>query len=207
MPVPMTNRFEQALVFAAQLHREQRRKGTGVPYVSHLLAVAALVIEHGGDEDEAIAALLHDAIEDQGGAKAREEIRRRFGDRVTGIVDGCTDSEIIPKPPGAKENGSTSSTSETHPRRSGASPLPTNSTTRAASSATTATWARTSGNGLRAAGKGRCGTTGPCSMSSCKPAGRRLWQIWNGWSEHSNVLPGRRPGRIGKFPRIPVPIK
>ena len=99
MPVPMTNRFEQALVFAAQLHREQRRKGTGVPYVSHLLAVAALVIEHGGDEDEAIAALLHDAIEDQGGAKAREEIRRRFGDRVTGIVDGCTDSEIIPKPP------------------------------------------------------------------------------------------------------------
>ena len=95
----MTSRFEQALVFAAQLHREQRRKGTGVPYVSHLLAVAALVIEHGGDEDEAIAALLHDAIEDQGGAKAREEIRRRFGDRVTGIVDGCTDSEFFPKPP------------------------------------------------------------------------------------------------------------
>ncbi len=99
MPVPMTNRFEEALVFAAQLHREQRRKGSSVPYVSHLLAVAALVIENGGDEDEAIAALLHDAIEDQGGAKAREEIRRRFGDRVTGIVDGCTDSETIPKPP------------------------------------------------------------------------------------------------------------
>ena len=58
-----------------------------------------LVIEHGGDEDEAIAALLHDAIEDQGGPKAREEIRRRFGDRVTEIVDGCTDSETVPKPP------------------------------------------------------------------------------------------------------------
>ena len=57
-------------MFAAQLHREQRRKGSNVPYVSHLLAVAALVIEHGGDEDEAIAALLHDAIEAQGGAKA-----------------------------------------------------------------------------------------------------------------------------------------
>ena len=95
----MTSRFEQALVFAAQLHKEQRRKGSGVPYISHLLAVTALVIEHGGDEDEAIAALLHDAIEDQGGPKAREEIRSRFGDRVTEIVDGCTDSETIPKPP------------------------------------------------------------------------------------------------------------
>ena len=95
----MTSRFEQALVFATQLHKDQRRKGSGVPYISHLLAVAALVIEHGGDEDVAIAALLHDAIEDQGGPKAREEIRRRFGDRVTGIVDDCTDSETIPKPP------------------------------------------------------------------------------------------------------------
>ena len=95
----MTSRFDQALVFAAQLHKDQRRKGSGVPYVSHLLAVAALVIEHGGDEDEAIAALLHDAIEDQGGPKAREEIRSQFGDRVTEIVDVCTDSETIPKPP------------------------------------------------------------------------------------------------------------
>ena len=99
MPVAMTSRFEQALMFAAQLHREQRRKGSSIPYVSHLLAVASLVIEHGGDEDEAIAALLHDAIEDQGGAKTREEIHRRFGGRVTAIVEGCTDSEIIPKPP------------------------------------------------------------------------------------------------------------
>ena len=66
MPAPMTSRFEHALVFAAQLHREQQRKGSSVPYVSHLLAVAAIVVEHGGDEDEAIAALLHDAIEDQG---------------------------------------------------------------------------------------------------------------------------------------------
>ena len=84
-------------MFAAQLHREQRRKVSGVPYISHLLAVTALVIEHGGDEDEAIAALLHDAIEDQGGPRAWEKIRRRFGDRVTGIVDGCTDSETAPK--------------------------------------------------------------------------------------------------------------
>jgi len=95
----MTSRFEQALVFATQLHKEQRRKGSGVAYISHLLSVTALVIEHGGDEDEAIAALLHDAIEDQGGPQTREKIRGRFGDRVTEIVDGCTDSEIIPKPP------------------------------------------------------------------------------------------------------------
>ena len=99
MPTHMTSRFEHALVFAAQLHREQRRKGSNVPYVSHLLAVSALVIEHGGDEDQAIAALLHDAIEDQGGPKTRDEILRRFGERVTGIVEGCTDSQTIPKPP------------------------------------------------------------------------------------------------------------
>lgn len=95
----MTSRFEEALVFAAQLHREQRRKGSNVPYVSHLLAVSSLVIEHGGDEDQAIAALLHDAIEDQGGPKAREDILRRFGERVTEIVEGCTDSQANPKPP------------------------------------------------------------------------------------------------------------
>ena len=99
MPTPMTSRFEHALVFAAQLHREQERKGSSIPYVSHLLAVSAIVIEHGGDEDEAIAALLHDAIEDQGGAKTRDEILRRFGERVTGIVEGCTDSQTIPRPP------------------------------------------------------------------------------------------------------------
>ena len=95
----LTSRFDEALLFAAELHREQRRKGSGVPYLSHLLAVSAVVIEHGGDEDEAIAALLHDAIEDQGGAATREEIRRRFGQRVTQIVDSCTDSDAVPKPP------------------------------------------------------------------------------------------------------------
>ena len=94
----LTARFQQALVYAFQLHRTQHRKGADIPYISHLLAVAALVLEYGGDEDEAIAALLHDAIEDQGGARVREEIRVRFGDRVTEIVDGCTDAETIPKP-------------------------------------------------------------------------------------------------------------
>jgi GTP pyrophosphokinase len=95
----LSERFEEALVYAARLHAEQRRKGTEIPYVAHLLGVASIALEHGADEDEAIAALLHDAIEDQGGAATREEIRRRFGDRVVAIVDGCTDAEVVPKPP------------------------------------------------------------------------------------------------------------
>jgi (p)ppGpp synthase/HD superfamily hydrolase len=95
----LTRRFEDALIFAHHLHATQQRTGTAIPYIAHLLSVAALVLEDGGDEDEAIAALLHDAVEDQGGAATREEIRRRFGDRVTRIVDGCTDADTIPKPP------------------------------------------------------------------------------------------------------------
>jgi (p)ppGpp synthase/HD superfamily hydrolase len=93
------SRFESALVYAAQLHANQVRKGHNIPYISHLLSVAALVIEDGGSEDEAIAALLHDAIEDQGGAKTREAIRQKFGEKVVQIVDGCTDTEVFPKPP------------------------------------------------------------------------------------------------------------
>lgn len=95
----MTKRFQDALAYAAQLHADQLRKGTTIPYLAHLLSVAAIVMEHGGTEDEAIAALLHDAIEDQGGDAARKEIRRRFGDSVVAIVDGCTDAEVLPKPP------------------------------------------------------------------------------------------------------------
>lgn len=95
----LSPRFNDALVFAAQLHAEQTRKGSGVPYIAHLLGVASIALEYGANEDEAIAALLHDAIEDQGGAATREEIRRRFGDRVTEIVDGCTDADTTPKPP------------------------------------------------------------------------------------------------------------
>ncbi|MFN0008419.1 MAG: HD domain-containing protein [Planctomycetota bacterium] len=97
-------RFDHALAFASELHREQKRKGTQVPYVSHLLAVAAIAIEHGASEDEAVAALLHDSIEDQGegsgGAnKLRATIRERFGDEVLAIVEGCTDTDSVPKPP------------------------------------------------------------------------------------------------------------
>jgi len=96
---PLTNRFESALVYATQLHAQQVRKGTNVPYISHLLSVAALVLEDGGDEDEAIAALLHDAVEDQGGVATREVIFQQFGERVIQIIDGCTDTDVMPKPP------------------------------------------------------------------------------------------------------------
>jgi (p)ppGpp synthase/HD superfamily hydrolase len=93
----LTERFDRALQYTSDLHREQRRKGSGVPYISHLLAVCALTLEYGGDEDEAIAALLHDAIEDQGGETARAEILRQFGPRVTEIVEGCSEEdESIP---------------------------------------------------------------------------------------------------------------
>jgi len=95
----LSERFTDALTFATQLHATQTRKGSGVPYIAHLLAVASIALEHGANEDEAIAALLHDAIEDQGGAATREEIRRRFGNTVTEIVDGCTDADTTPKPP------------------------------------------------------------------------------------------------------------
>jgi (p)ppGpp synthase/HD superfamily hydrolase len=95
----LTGRFEDALVYASRLHASQRRKASDVPYVSHLLGVAGLVLESGGNEDEAIAALLHDAVEDQGGVATREEIRQRFGDTVVAIVDGCTDADSEPKPP------------------------------------------------------------------------------------------------------------
>ena len=96
---PLSSRYEDALVYAARLHAHQARKGTGIPYISHLLTVSALVIQDGGDEDEAIAALLHDAVEDQGGLRTLEEIRRLFGDHVATIVEGCTDSMTHPKPP------------------------------------------------------------------------------------------------------------
>jgi len=97
--MPISSRFADALLFAAQLHAGQERKLTGAPYLAHLLRVAGIALEHGADEDEAIAALLHDAIEDQGGPAARQAIERRFGQRVADIVQGCSDTDQTPKPP------------------------------------------------------------------------------------------------------------
>ena len=103
--VTPTERFSAALAFATRLHAAQLRKGTAIPYISHLLAVCAIVLQHGGTEDEAIAALLHDAVEDQGGAPTLREIDHLFGGAVSEIIEGCTDADAIPKPPwrGRKE--------------------------------------------------------------------------------------------------------
>jgi (p)ppGpp synthase/HD superfamily hydrolase len=91
-------KFENALIYATQLHRDQTRKGSEVPYITHLLAVAAIVGENDGTENEVVAALLHDAPEDRGGKDRLEDIRVRYGDEVAEIVDGCTDTYEDPKP-------------------------------------------------------------------------------------------------------------
>jgi GTP pyrophosphokinase len=96
--VSLSARFEEALILATRLHAGQFRKGTTIPYIAHLLGVASIVIEHGATEEEAIAALLHDAAEDQGGQAVLEDIRARFGDGVAEIVAGCTDAWTDPKP-------------------------------------------------------------------------------------------------------------
>jgi (p)ppGpp synthase/HD superfamily hydrolase len=87
-----SKRYRDALDASAKLHRRQVRKGTDVPYVSHLLHVSALVWESGGTEDQAIAALLHDAVEDQGGAELLRKIRKNYGKHVSRMVWACTDS-------------------------------------------------------------------------------------------------------------------
>jgi (p)ppGpp synthase/HD superfamily hydrolase len=91
---PLSERFDEALLYASRHHREQLRKGSRVPYMTHLMSVSALVMEHGGSEDQAIAALLHDAVEDApagtGGA-VLADIRSRFGNAVADIVRACSD--------------------------------------------------------------------------------------------------------------------
>ncbi len=86
-------RLAEALLFALEKHGDQARKGTAIPYVTHLLAVAALVGESGGSEDEMVAALLHDVVEDGGGAPVQDELRQRFGNTVAEIVNACTDDD------------------------------------------------------------------------------------------------------------------
>lgn len=110
MPIPAADDarfhadFARALAFATELHAKQKRKQTDIPYISHLISVAGIVLENGGSRDQAIAALLHDSIEDQaedypGGIEAlRQHISSAFGNKVLGIVEGCTDSVTNPKP-------------------------------------------------------------------------------------------------------------
>lgn len=94
----LTHRFEQALLYASAVHGGQKRKGTSIPYLAHLLGAASVALELGADEDQAIAALLHDAVENQGGKARLDDIRARFGDRVAEIVSHCTDADVYPKP-------------------------------------------------------------------------------------------------------------
>jgi (p)ppGpp synthase/HD superfamily hydrolase len=96
-PPTLGARLQRAFRYAAEKHAGQTRKQTAVPYLSHLMAVAALVLEAGGDEDMAIAALLHDVVEDCGGMPRLREVRKQFGPRVAKIVEGCTDSFGEPK--------------------------------------------------------------------------------------------------------------
>jgi (p)ppGpp synthase/HD superfamily hydrolase len=97
--IRLGTRFLHAFQFAAEKHAGQTRKASTIPYIAHLMGVASLVLEAGGDEDLAIAALLHDVVEDCGGAPMLREVRRRFGNRVAKVVDGCTDADTDPKPP------------------------------------------------------------------------------------------------------------
>jgi (p)ppGpp synthase/HD superfamily hydrolase len=95
----LTTKFVDALAYAAEKHNDQTRKGGDIPYFGHLLSVAGLVIEADGDETQAIAALLHDAAEDQGGEATLADIRSKFGEDVATIVDECSDTFQTPKPP------------------------------------------------------------------------------------------------------------
>jgi (p)ppGpp synthase/HD superfamily hydrolase len=97
--VKLGPRFLRAFEFAAEKHKGQARKASTIPYIAHLMGVTSLVLEFGGDEDLAIAALLHDVVEDCGGKPMLKEVRQRFGARVAKIVDGCTDTYDTPKPP------------------------------------------------------------------------------------------------------------
>src|SRR6201981_3358497 len=95
----LSRQFEKALIYATRIHGGQLRKKTRIPYIAHILGVAAIAMEYGGSETEAIAALLHDAVEDCGGAKRLRDIERKFGKKVARIVEGCTDTDQTPKPP------------------------------------------------------------------------------------------------------------
>ena len=136
-PSPTTNsrswrRLAQGVTFALDLHATQTRKGTDTPYISHLLGVAGLVLEYGGSEDQAIAAMLHDAIEDQG-AQHEPIIAERFGPVVARIVRGCTDTDRLPKPPGTSASRPISITSRMQTPTCCSCLRPTNYTTPARS--------------------------------------------------------------------------
>ncbi len=218
MTIIPSTRFDGAFAYASRLHARQKRKGTKIPYVAHLLAVTAIVLEYGGGEDEAIAALLHDAVEDQGGPATRTEILGRFGKRVVAIVDGCTDTDTEPKPPWRQRK-------EAYVAHVGdASP-----SVRLVSAADKlhnarsiladyrllgeALWESLPGRARRHAvvlpGAGRCLSGGG---GEAHPPGRRSWSerwaSWSGWSPGSGTRGGTRRERgdrpvVAELPQCP----
>src|ERR1044071_3265755 len=95
----LSERFEEGLIYATQAHGDQMRKKTGIPYAAHILGVTAIALEYGANETEAIGALLHDTVEDCGGAERLKDVKDKFGDDVARIVEGCTDTDQTPKLP------------------------------------------------------------------------------------------------------------
>ena len=118
MSETLTNKLDRAFGYAHEVHDGQFKKGTSVPYLGHLMGVSSIVLGDGGSEDEAMAALLHDAAEDHGGRARLDDIRSRFGDNVARIVEDCTDSWDTPKPSWLAPQAGL------HPARTDAAPLP-----------------------------------------------------------------------------------
>ncbi len=164
-------RLSEALAYAVETHASQGRKGSGTPYIAHLLGVCGLVIEDGGSEDEAIAALLHDAAEDQGGEATLDEIEDRFGLDVRRIVAACSDTFETPKPPWEQRKADYIAGIASRKPTSCASRSPTRCTTRARSCSTTARWGRASSTASTPTVTRRSGTTGrwPARSRSGRP--------------------------------------
>jgi len=191
----LTPRFDDALAYASALHRSQTRKGTAIPYVSHLLAVAAIALENGADEDQAIAALLHDAVEDQGGLAQLAAIRARFGDEVAGIVADCTDAHEDPNPPGGHARRPISPALRTNPRARSRSASPTRLTTLPRSTPICARLAARCGIGSPVGGTARCGITVRCptpsrrwSPASLPRVSGAKWRKWRSWRRAGDAL-------------------
>ena len=185
--VPYGQQFEEALLYAARVHGCQHRKGTTIPYITHLLGVAAIVGENGGTETEVIAALLHDAVEDQGGAPRLRDIWERFGGEVGAIVRACSDTDQLPKPPWRERKEA-----YVHHLAHGSSAArlvsAADKPARAPSWPTIALTATRCGAGSTPAARAtRCGTTANWSGRS-GPPGRIPWsRNWTAWSVSSKA--------------------
>ena len=166
-PTILTARFSEAFEYARAHHTDQLRKGTNIPYLAHLLAVSALVLEHGGDETAAVAALLHDVVEDGGGERALAEIGERFGPRSPRSSRAAATPPRTSRRTGRCASAATSSTSRPRRPRRCSSRAPTSCTTRVRSWATCASTATSCGRASTAAPASSSGTTAHCATSSC----------------------------------------